>query len=361
MPREAARTALTHVRVFDGQRITEPRTVVIDGDVISADTTTAGSRVVDGDGMVLIPGLIDAHVHLHGSDTLKQLCAWGVTTALDMATWPPQLLASLRHSQGLTDIRSAGTPAIGPGGPHARIPGMSADAIVRSPQQAGEFVAAQVSAGSDYIKIVAESPGDGGPDQETVNALVASARTHGKSTVVHAATVGAYTMALQAGADVVTHIPLDGPLDRADIERMAGGGQVCVPTLTMMEGTAAARGVAAAYRTARQNVSALHQAGVPVLAGTDANTQPGVPYQVSHGQSLHHELELLVDAGLTTTAALRAATTAPAHHFALHDRGAVTPGLRADLVLIDGDPLTDIRATRAISRTWCAGTEHAPA
>ncbi|MFE2672398.1 hypothetical protein [Streptomyces hygroscopicus] len=128
----ASRTALTHVRVFDGDRLTEPRTVVIDGAAISAETSTHGAQVIDGHGMVLLPGLIDAHVHLHGPGTLEQLCSHGVTTALDMATWPPQLLASLRGAPGVTDIRSAGTPAIGPGGPHARIPGMANDAIVRT-------------------------------------------------------------------------------------------------------------------------------------------------------------------------------------------------------------------------------------
>jgi imidazolonepropionase-like amidohydrolase len=65
----------------------------------------------------------------------------------------------------------------------------------------------------------------------------------------------------------------------------------------------------------------------------------------------------LVDAGLSISAALRAATSLPAKHFGLSDRGAVEPGLRADLVLVDGDPLADISATRAIRRVWLAGVE----
>ncbi|MFB9467139.1 amidohydrolase family protein [Streptomyces cinereospinus] len=356
-----ARTALLNVRVFDGRRLTEPRTVVIDGGTVSRDTRTAGARTVDGTGMTLLPGLIDAHVHLHGPDTLARLAAHGVTTALDMATWPPQLLADLRRVPGLTDIRSAGTPAVGAGGPHSHIPGMAQDAVVRSPQQAGEFVAAQVSAGADYIKIVVEAPGEGGPDEQTIDALVAAARTHGRKTVAHTATAGACTMALDAGVDFLTHVPFDRPLLPADITRAARQGRVWIPTLTMMEGTAAARGVPHAYRTARTNLAALHQAGVPILAGTDANTQPGVPFQVRHGESIHHELALLVDAGLTPAEALRAATALPARSFGLDDRGAVSPGLRADLLLVDGDPLADIRATRAVRRIWCAGAEQTPA
>lgn len=84
----------------------------------------------------------------------------------------------------------------------------------------------------------------------------------------------------------------------------------------------------------------------------------GVPASPPFGSSLHHGLELLVDAGLSTLDALRAATSLPAQHFALGDRGAVEPGKRADLVLISGDPLADIRATRSVERVWCAGIEH---
>lgn len=359
---QPARTVITRARVFDGHQLTEPRTVAIEDGILSGDTSsTAGAHRVDGQGAVLLPGLIDAHVHLHGRESLDRLSTHGVTTALDMATWPPKLLASLRAAAGTTDIRSAGTPAIGGGGPHAKIPGMAQDALVRDEREAGEFVAAQVGNGADYIKIVAEAPGQGGPDQATMDALVAAARTHGKKTVAHAATAGAFAMALHADVDVLTHIPLDHALQAEAVATVVSRRKIVIPTLTMMEGIAAARGIAPAYATAAHNVAGLHRAGVPVLAGTDANTQPGVPFQVDHGTSLHHELDLLVQAGLSPAEALRAATALPAHHFGLTDRGAVAPGLRADLVLIDGDPLADIRATRAISRIWCGGTAVAPA
>jgi imidazolonepropionase-like amidohydrolase len=57
---------------------------------------------------------------------------------------------------------------------------------------------------------------------------------------------------------------------------------------------------------------------------------------------------------------LRAATSLPARYFGLTDRGTVEPGLRADLVLIAGDPLADIRETRSLRRVWCGGVEHHP-
>jgi imidazolonepropionase-like amidohydrolase len=85
-----------------------------------------------------------------------------------------------------------------------------------------------------------------------------------------------------------------------------------------------------------------------------------VPAAISHGISLHHELELLVDAGLSTLDALRAATSRPAHYFGLADRGLIEPGRRADLVLIEGNPLQDITATQSIRRIWCGGVEVPP-
>jgi imidazolonepropionase-like amidohydrolase len=117
----------------------------------------------------------------------------------------------------------------------------------------------------------------------------------------------------------------------------------------------------ASFDSARASVAAAYRAGVPVLAGTDTNTDAEAPGSFTFGDSLHHELELLVDAGLSTTDALRAATVLPAEHFGLTDRGVIAPGRRADLVLVEGDPLRDIRAVRSISRVWCGGIEHTPA
>ncbi|MEJ5945630.1 amidohydrolase family protein [Pseudokineococcus basanitobsidens] len=181
------------------------------------------------------------------------------------------------------------------------------------------------------------------------------AHARGRRVVAHATTTGTVVAAQQAGVDVVTHAPLDAPLEPDDASRMALEGRLAVPTLTMMEATA--RNLGLDYGHARASVTAMHAAGVVVLAGTDANAAPGVPASVPHGESLSHELELLVEAGLSPLEALRAATVLPAQHLGLGDRGAVEPGLRADLVLLDGDPLVDITATRRLLRVWCGGVE----
>jgi cytosine/adenosine deaminase-related metal-dependent hydrolase len=107
----------------------------------------------------------------------------------------------------------------------------------------------------------------------------------------------------------------------------------------------------AAYRAAEEVVRQLKAAGVPLLAGTDA------ALNTVHGASLHRELELLVGAGLTPLEALASATSQPARLFDLPDRGRFAPGLRADLLLVEGDPTTDILATRSIVGVWKQGIE----
>jgi imidazolonepropionase-like amidohydrolase len=154
---------LINVRVFDGQQLRGPETVVIDGTVIGADP--AGARVIDCDSAVLLPGLIDAHVHFSSREELNRLTAFGVTTALDM------------------------------------------DA----------FVDRWIAAGADYIKIIATQDGF---DQPTLTAIVAAAHKHGKVTIAHAATFADIAMAPEAQIDVVTHAPLDRALDDSAVAKM---------------------------------------------------------------------------------------------------------------------------------------------
>lgn len=98
-------------------------------------------------------------------------------------------------------------------------------------------------------------------------------------------------------------------------------------------------------------ISRLKARGVPIAAGTDTPIGLGIP-----GYSLHEELELLVRAGLTAREALYAATVEPARFFGRHNEmGRIEPGMLADLVLLDADPLADIRNTRAIDRVMAAG------
>jgi hypothetical protein len=183
------------------------------------------------------------------------------------------------------------------------------------------------------------------------------------------------------GADGLVHAPHDGA-PAADLgDLLASHGAFLTPTLTVIgvisgagEGAAQmadarlAPFVAPDMRTALESgfpareltrdaftygVSATRlarDAGSVILAGTDAGN-PGT----AHGVTLHRELEHLVEAGLSATEALVAATSAPAAAYGLDDRGRIAPGLRADLVLVDGDPTADILATRDIVAVWRNG------
>ncbi|SHN23796.1 amidohydrolase family protein [Cryptosporangium aurantiacum] len=351
-----SKVALTNVRVFDGRRLTAPTTVVVTNGVIGG--RTAGARIINGNGGTLLPGLIDAHVHVRSLDMLGQLTGYGVTTALDMGCWPSTLVDSLRHRTGLTDFRSAGVPATPPGSRQSQSPGYPANGVVTGPQQASAFVAARVREGSDYIKLIVDVPG---LSQATGNALTVASHAAGKLVMAHAASNATASAVLAAGADVIHHVPLDAALTAAQVSRFVTGGRVAVPTLTMMEGFGALGDPAYDYAQARNSVAALHRAGARILAGSDANTTPGVPVHPEFGSGLHHELELLVQAGLSPVDALRSATVLPASAFRLRDRGLIRPGYRADLVLIDGDPTADIRATRNIRHIWAGGIEYPPA
>ena len=161
--------ALTNVRVFDGRELRGPTTVVIEGGIVGNDS--AGARIIDAGGATLLPGLIDAHVHLLKEEHLQQLADFGVTTALDMGAWPPSMVDSLRNRTGMADIRSAGIPATTAGSTHSHLPGYPAGELVDGPTGAARFVTDRIAEGADYIKLIADIPG---PDQETLDALVAT-------------------------------------------------------------------------------------------------------------------------------------------------------------------------------------------
>ncbi|HEY2291136.1 MAG TPA: amidohydrolase family protein [Thermoanaerobaculia bacterium] len=385
--------AITNVRIFDGTRVIPQGTVVFQGDRIAAAgehvLPPRGAEVIDGTGMTLLPGFIDGHTHAWG-DVLERALVFGVTTELDMFT-TPAFAKQMREEQaktgapGRADLYSAGYLATAPGG-HGTEYGIPVPTLTK-PEEAQAWVDARVAEGSDYIKIILE---DGSPygrqiptlDKATLTAVVRAAHQRGKLAVVHVSTEDAAKEAIEAGADGLVHIFTDRAPEPGFANLVKKHKAFVTPTLTVVEsttGTPSGKALAddprlapylkadeAAnlrrgfpshkldFQNALAAVRQLAKAGVPILAGTDA-PNPGT----AHGASLHRELELLVSAGLSPTAALAAATSTPARIFGLQDRGRIAPGLRADLVLVKGDPTTDITATRDIQRIWKGGHEAA--
>jgi imidazolonepropionase-like amidohydrolase len=382
------------VRLFDGERVAEHRSVLVRNGVIAAVGASelaapSGTPVVDGRGRTLLPGMIDAHVHLSESteDDLRQALSLGVTTVLDLWNGGARLerIKALRSADApdVASVRTAGIGATAPGGHPSQMGGGPFPTITDS-ADAQAFVDARIAEGSDYLKIVYDdlsSLGRHAPmlDRRTLRGLVAAAHARGKLAVVHILSEAQARDAIDAGADGLAHLFTAATVSSDFAGVVAKHGTFVVPTLTVLYGTCgrsisakvatdtllrpyirpAMRALSAMSFPPRAGVSCagtdeavrqLARAGVPILTGSDSPS-PGQTY----GAAVHGELELLVGAGLTPTQALVAATSAPARAFRLTDRGRIADGLRADLLLVEGDPTTDILATRRIVSVWKRG------
>ncbi len=354
---------ITNARVFDGARLSEPRSVrVVDG-LIAGGADTAAEEVVDANGGALLPGPIDSHVHIDDLQQAAALARWGVTTAFDMGTKDPGLIRTNRDAAGVTSLRTAGSPAGSPAGTHIARLGYPPSIGLRAPRvrRAGwPYGSPKARTTSRCFSRPRPRYSRSLSTSTRVAALVQAAHAAGRLVIAHTTTPDTVQMAVNAGADAVTHTPLAGEFDGPFAQQLLDAGTVTIPTLSMMQAIATnwpfpVRPPGVDFEHAIASVEVLHRAGVQIVAGTDANADPATPARVPHGESLHGELVLMVRAGLSPAEALGAATSAPAAFFGLSDRGAVVSGRRADLLWVDGDATVDIAATRNIRGVWIAG------
>ncbi|KZV85071.1 hypothetical protein EXIGLDRAFT_726433 [Exidia glandulosa HHB12029] len=363
---------LKHVRVFDGIARLPPSTVYLSsGHIVPFLSPRANATVVDGTGqdLTLLPGFFDAHAHPETIADLLSFAQNGVTTVMDMAcSTRAECLALVREhaDDGLPSVFVSGATATVPGSANANLPGFPANETIATGtrEEIDSWVQSQLDKGASYIKLIQDRPGQLQLSPEEVQTLVNASASRGLQTNCHVAAYESVGIAVEAGVSMVHHLPFDKSID-ADLAHSAKRARtISVPTLTMMRafGAILAPGM---YDIALESVRTLHEAGVPILAGTDANSvnKLGIPIAtlpppISYGPSLHDELANLVEAGLTPLEALRSATVLPSLHFGLTpDRGAVLPGMRADLVLVEGDPTKDISVTRNIRKVWIGGVE----
>lgn len=408
-------TAITNARIFDGERVLRQTTVVIEGTRIASVGGDApeGAEVVDARGGTLLPGLLDAHVHT-GPESLALALRFGVTTELEMQGMNTRHnRAHISENDSLADVRSSGFGITPPGGhpselfPEGFRPGGGSGAGGRpagepplmpfstTPEEAVAFIPQLIERGSDYIKFMVDDgsveghPGLPMLDQDTLDAGVAEARRHGMLTVAHTLTADATRMAVDAGIDGLAHLFMDQPHTDEIIRMIKDSGAFVVPcvvlnaSMTGITGDALADDPRVGSRldeawtaTLRSSfnrypqgklgdvlasVKALHDAGVDVLCGTDVSMPLPFLGGLAHGASVHHELQYLVQAGLTPLEALRTATATPARRFGLDDRGRIAEGLRADLLLVDGDPTSTVSDTLNTRAVWRRGTRLAAA
>ncbi len=377
-----------NVDVFDGARMIRNTNVIVRDGMIRAVganlTIPASAQVIDGKGKTLLPGFFDAHIHLgimFGEQFLKDALDFGVTTELEM--WGSEMSRTLRNKlagndfMDMADLRTAATGVTVPRGHPTQMGGPPVPTLAAG-DDVQAFVDARIAEGADYIKIIYEHAFPTLTKQQLED-VIAAVHRRNKLAVVHVSTQSEARDAIAAGADGLVHIFADSAPEPGFAEFAAQHGVFVVPTLSVLESVAGAKqwwqsldsyitpsmkrslemkfppsfAERVKFPHAQAAVTALYRAGVPILAGTDAPA-PGL----AHGLSLHRELELLVNCGLTPLAALTAATSAPARAFGFHDRGRIAAGLRADLLLVNGDPTVDILATRDIVGIWKQGVQH---
>lgn len=385
------------VRVFTGEAVLPNAHVTLQNGLITTVTTQPvpvvdGTEIVDGRGRTLLPGLIDAHAHVFPGN-LEQALVFGVTTVLDLMGDPAAINPLRRHAGAtptMADVRTAGTAATVPGGHGWYLVEMGylpPFPTLTEPAQAEAFIDARLKEGSDYIKILIDDGSTTGTplpklSEDTITALIDHAHSRNQLTIAHALNASDAATAVRAGIDVLGHLFVDLPIDQDLPHLLAEQDTAVIPTLAVLDGLFGrphASELLADHRiepyldtTSRQmlsfgaiplnpearynlniphrTLSLLRDAGVTILAGSDASNP-----DTAHGATLHLELELLVRAGLTPVEALTAATSAPAERFTLPDRGRIAAGLRADLLLVHGDPTSNITDTRDITAIWRGG------
>ncbi|KAF9893241.1 hypothetical protein FE257_011671 [Aspergillus nanangensis] len=354
--KDLVKTAIKNVHVWNGQKFSKDLSTVVFINGNLSNAPSLGATMVDGAGGYLLPGFIDAHCHIQECSYLDAMRQYGVTTALDMGTFPISSVKGCRAS-GVTDIRTPGAAGTVNGTLISQMPGYPSDSFIETPEAGRSFVASRVSQGADYIKVFLDPLG---PDKETLTAVVKAAHAAGKRVITHSTSYADYDTAEAAKADIPCHAPLDKAIDDPSIAKLIANGQTIVPTLIMMQSVVNNTGTPLDAYTfnAQGSVTNMYKAGVPIVVGSDANLNPYVPANPPFGLSLHQELQLLVQAGVSPVDAIRGATSLAAHTFGLYDRGSILPGLRADLVLLGADPTADISNSLSIQKVWVNGVEH---
>ena len=408
--------AITHVGVIDmkAANVRGDQTVVIRDRRVAAIGRTgkvkipAEAIVVDGTGKFLIPGLWDMHVHttVPGGETLLSLFVVnGVTGVRDMndsfptvKEWRPRIAAGTLIG-----------PRIVASGPYLEggfvpIPHL----VVRSPEAARAGVDSLAKLGVDFVKIhnrLSRASYFAIADEVRKRGWVFAGHLPDSVTIVEAAEAGQRSLEHLFGfpsicnAEEQTALKPAHPIQRflgtcaaadpiPDFRRIARTKTWVTPTLVVnypvavlpdtvlgSDSTNHYRSVALArlmrmmmsmpnnvpaeagvvgrriFAKRVELVGAIHRAGIPLLTGSDAPGRNAFP-----GFSLHDELALFVQAGLSPFEALRAATVEPARYFGATDSlGTIEPGKLADLVLLDANPLADIANTRRISAVVANG------
>jgi imidazolonepropionase-like amidohydrolase len=376
---------------FDGERAWGPGMVLIQGGLITGIDTSGAPPPADslihdfGDGVTVMPGLIDCHVHLsldaspqamanvaaHDDDALLRHMVGAATTALHAGITTIRDLGDRRflslrlrdhlaqHSMPAPRIVAAGPPLTTHGG-HLAAMGGEADG-------ANELQAAvhlRAMRGCEVVKVIASGgattpgsrPHDAQYHPKDLRLIVDQARDLGLRTAAHAHAVTSIVDALEAGFDSLEHVTFvtaDGvACDQHLIERIAQSGTFVSLTIGSVPGSGQPPpAIAQRLEQIHANAARLCRAGAKIVLGTDAGLSPGKPHGV-----LPYALEALVGLGMPPDRAMHAATMVAADACGLHGhKGRLAPGADADLIAVSGDPLKEISAIHNVIAVYRDG------
>jgi enamidase len=391
VPESGIPTVLVGARLYDPESdtIIHNAVVLIEGRRIAAVGPTVeypdSARVLDVNGLTLLPGFIDSHVHLSGirsrRDGTREL-GWVSYLWKFLRRFPERRRAFIEA--GVTSVKSLGDPypwitnlsnrvdnhqLAGPrifaAGPYLTAPGGHPVAHFRSTGQgdtsfiaqvarqlAGPAEAAtavkQLSRNVQFVSTVLETRGDTTSPRMSAPVLRSIASTaHGLDlrVLTHVSSVADVKLALRTGSDGLEHVPYDAELDSTTLATLIERGVIVDPTLQAVElWFSVAHPDTGAARRARRNTVALRNAGVPLVVGSDAPSSG-----TTFGFTLHEELRNLVEVGYTPGEAIAAATIVAARHLGVADSlGTIAPGKWADIIAVGGDPLVVIESTADI-------------
>jgi len=374
---EAGRvTAITDAWIFDatGRAPFRGTVLIRDGRIEAVGEklrVPKRSNIINARGKALLPGLFDLHTHWTPNSEpdatpgiATAYLAGGVTTVNDFHQAPEsyesrrQWLATLAAPH--VNFAARFSTPLGHGADWAD---EQTTRWVNTPEAARRELSEVLPYRPDVIKAFTDgwrygvNPDNTSMNQATLAALVQAAHAANLKVLTHTVSVEPGLLAARAGVDVIAHSLQDRELTTAEIGIIKASGLSYVPTLAVYEPRASRSAGNSAQDLQRErkfgialyNVKALHDAGVAIASGTDAGMFP-------HAGATGHELELLVRAGLTPSAALIAGTVNSARSIGLAaDRGTIEPGKRADLVLVDGRPWEDIAAIHKVTDTLVDG------
>ena len=295
----------------------------------------ADARRVDTRGLTLLPGFIDAHVHI-GFYPPMDVVAGGVTTVRDLA-WPPELIFPLVESSASADFEG---PTILAAGPMITVPGGYPEAAgwappgtgapVTSADEAQEEVARAHDRGASVIKVALNPPAGPTMSLELLEAVVAAAHERGLKVTAHIYGLEELHKAIAAGVDELAHMLMSPEaIPDQTLQQMVDQDMAVVPTLSVRYGPD--------RRGAIENLRRFIALGGRVVYGTDlgnAGPAPGID---------RREIEGMAKAGMGPVDIIRSATVDSASWLGLDDVGVLDTGRGADIVGVRGE-LGDVRA-----------------